>query len=76
MVSQHLSDDLGRAFNGDVRYLNSRNASGCRCGSLADLSGVAGPVPAGEALPGDRDVGVDAQGAGQDRGGDLGGELE
>lgn len=27
-------------------------------------------------MPGDGDVGVDAQGAGEDRGGDLGGELE
>jgi hypothetical protein len=27
-------------------------------------------------LPGDGDVGVDAQGAGEDPGGDLGGELE
>jgi hypothetical protein len=34
---------------------------GRRCGSLADLGGVAGPVAAGETLPGDRDVGVDAQ---------------
>ena len=30
------------------------------CRSLADLGGVGGPVAAGEALPGDCDVGVDA----------------
>src|SRR4051794_26663489 len=49
---------------------------GCPGGSLADLGGVAGPVSAGEAVRGDRDVGVNAQGAGEDRGGDFGGELE
>lgn len=43
---------------------------------LADFGGVGGPVARGETLPGDGDVGVDAQGAGEDRGGDLGGELE
>ncbi len=42
----------------------------------ADVGGVAGPVARGQALPGDSNVGVDAQGAGEDGGGDLGGELE
>src|SRR5215470_1160269 len=44
--------------------------------SAAEVGGVGGPVAGGVALPGDRDVGVDAQGAGEDRGGDFGGELE
>jgi hypothetical protein len=43
---------------------------------VADVGGVGGPVACGEALPGDGDVGVDAQGAGEDSGGDLGRELE
>jgi hypothetical protein len=42
----------------------------------ADFCGVVGPVACRETLPVDGDVGVDAQGAGEDRGGDLGGELE
>ncbi|MFJ1560936.1 hypothetical protein [Streptomyces mirabilis] len=45
-------------------------------GSLADLGSVVGPVACGKPLPGDGDIGVDAQGSGEDRGGDLGGELE
>ncbi len=32
-------------------------------GAMAEVGGVGGPVAAGEALPGNRDVGVDAQGA-------------
>jgi len=39
----------------------------------ADFGGVGGPVARGQALPGDGDVGVDAEGAGEDCGGDLGG---
>lgn len=42
----------------------------------ADVGGVGGPVARGEALPCDGDVGVDSEGAGEDGGGDLGGELE
>src|SRR6266571_4152062 len=42
----------------------------------ADVSGVGGPVACGQALPGDSDVGVDAQGAGKYGGRDLAGELE
>src|SRR5260370_31442611 len=45
-------------------------------GAAADVCGVGGPVAGGVALPADGDVGVDAQGAGQDRGGGFGGELE
>jgi hypothetical protein len=44
--------------------------------SVADFGGVGGPVARGQALPGDGDVCVDAQGAGENGGGDLGGELE
>lgn len=43
---------------------------------LADLGGVGGPVSAGGSLPFDGDGDVDAEGAGEDRGGQLGGELE
>ena len=43
---------------------------------MADVGGVAGPVAAGSALPLDGDVDVDAERAGQDGGGQLGGELE
>lgn len=61
--------------NGGVGYSNFPNASRSRWSS-ADLGGVVGPVSGGESLPCDGDVGVDAEGAGQDRCGDLGGELE
>src|SRR5438067_4512982 len=44
--------------------------------SSADFVGVGGPVASGEALPGDGDVDVDAQSAGEDRGRDLSRELE
>ncbi|MEV8456847.1 hypothetical protein AB0467_22570 [Streptomyces sp. NPDC052095] len=43
---------------------------------MADFRGVVGPVARGETLPGDGNVGVDAECAGEDRGGDFGGELE
>ena len=39
----------------------------------ADLGGVGGPVPSGGALPGDGDGDVDAEQAGQDGGGQVGG---
>src|ERR1022692_4649434 len=42
----------------------------------ADVGGVGHPVACGNALPGGGDVDVDAEHAGQDGGGDLGGELE
>jgi hypothetical protein len=45
-------------------------------GSLADFGGVGVPVASGVALPFDGDFGLDAKGAGEDRGGDFGGELE
>ncbi len=45
-------------------------------GALADVSGVGGPVACEVALPGDSNVDVPAEGSGEDRGGDLGGELE
>ncbi|WP_247197858.1 hypothetical protein [Streptomyces sp. GESEQ-35] len=51
-------------------------ASGVRHPVATDFGGVRGPVARGEMLPGDGDVGVDARGAGEGRGGDLGGELE
>jgi hypothetical protein len=44
--------------------------------SAADFCGVVCPVAGGEPLPGNGDVGVDAEGAGKDCCGDLGGELE
>ncbi|MGH3154967.1 MAG: hypothetical protein ACRDNF_00105 [Streptosporangiaceae bacterium] len=47
--------------------------TGC---AAADICGVAGPVAGGEALPGDGDVGADAEGAGEDGCEDFGGELE
>ena len=44
--------------------------------AAADVGGVAGPVAGGGALPGDGDVDVDAEHAGEDGGGEFGGELE
>jgi len=43
---------------------------------VADVGGVGDPVACGVALPGDGGVGADGQGAGEDGGGDLGGELK
>lgn len=45
-------------------------------GAAADFGGVGGPVTGGCALPCGGDADVDAEGAGQDRGGQVGGELE
>jgi hypothetical protein len=42
----------------------------------ADVGSVGGPVACGQALPGDGDIGADAEGAGEDRGSDLRGEME
>src|ERR1039457_5343561 len=42
----------------------------------ADVGGVGHPVACGNALPGGGDVDVDAEHAGQDGGGDRGGERE
>jgi hypothetical protein len=42
----------------------------------ADLGGVGGPVSGGGSLPGDGDGDVDAEHAGQDRGGQVSRELE
>src|SRR6478672_652471 len=44
--------------------------------SAADFGGVVGPVGCGGALPGHGDADVDAEHAGEDRGGQVGGELE
>jgi hypothetical protein len=44
--------------------------------AAADASGVAGPISGGELLPLDGHLDVDAEHAGQDRGGQLGGEME
>ena len=44
--------------------------------AVADVGGVGGPVPGAGSLPGDGDGDVDAEQAGQDRGGQDGGELE
>ncbi|MFE9476195.1 hypothetical protein ACFYOR_34905 [Streptomyces griseofuscus] len=44
--------------------------------AAADLGCVGGPVPGGGSLPFDGDGDVDAEGAGEDGGGQLGGELE
>ena len=44
--------------------------------AAADVGGVGGPVAGGGALPGDGDGDVDAEHAGQDGGGQVGGELE
>ena len=41
-----------------------------------DVGGIGGPVTGGQALPGDGGTGADAEGPGEDGGGDLGGELE
>ncbi|MFC9975589.1 hypothetical protein ACFVH6_32330 [Spirillospora sp. NPDC127200] len=43
---------------------------------MAEVSGLGHPVSGGGALPGDRDVDVDAEHAGQQAGGKFGGELE
>src|SRR5262249_5985625 len=45
-------------------------------GSAADVGGVGCPVAVGGVLPGDGDVDVDAEHAGQDGSRDFGGELE
>jgi hypothetical protein len=45
-------------------------------GAAADLGGVGRPVAGGGALPGNGDGDVDAEQAGQDGGGQVGGELE
>lgn len=42
----------------------------------ADFGGIGGPVSGGGALPGDGDRDVDAEHPGEDRGGQLGGEVE
>jgi hypothetical protein len=47
-----------------------------RIWSAADFGSVVCPVAGGEPLPGEGDVGVDAEGAGKDCCRDLGGELE
>ena len=44
--------------------------------AAADVGGVGHPVAAAGALPGDGDTDVDAEHAGEDRGGQVGGELE
>src|SRR6266568_952129 len=44
--------------------------------AAADVGGVGHPVAGGGALPGDGDVDVDAEHAGEDGGGEFGGELE
>src|SRR6266702_3802997 len=44
--------------------------------AAADVGGVGHPVACGGALPGDGDVDVDAEHAGEDGGGEFGGELE
>jgi hypothetical protein len=44
--------------------------------AVADVGGVGGPVSGGGALPGDGDAVVDAEQAGEDGGGQVGGELE
>ena len=44
--------------------------------SAADFGGVVGPVACGGALPGHGDGDVDAEHAGEDGGGQVGGELE
>src|SRR5712691_5999631 len=44
--------------------------------AAADVGGIAHPVAGGGALPGDGDVDVDAGHAGEDGGGEFGGELE
>jgi hypothetical protein len=44
--------------------------------AVADVGGVGGPVPGGGALPGGGDADVDAGQAGEDGGGQVGGELE
>jgi hypothetical protein len=41
----------------------------------ADFGGVSGPIAAAGALPGDGDADVDAEHAGEDRGGQVGGEF-
>jgi hypothetical protein len=44
--------------------------------AAADVGGVGGPVPGGNLLPLGRDLDVDAEGLGQDCGGDFGGQGE
>ncbi len=44
--------------------------------AAADVGGVVGPVAAGDLLPFDGDADVDAEEAGEDRGGEFAGELE
>ena len=44
--------------------------------AVADVGGVGHPVSGAGVLPGDRDLDVDAEQAGEDRGGQFGGELE
>jgi hypothetical protein len=45
-------------------------------GSAADVGGVGHPVTCGDPLPGGGDLDVDAEHAGQQGGGKLGGQLE
>lgn len=44
--------------------------------TAADVGGIAGPVAGGVFLPSDRDVDVDAERAGKNGRGELGGELK
>jgi hypothetical protein len=44
--------------------------------SAADFGGVGRPVSGGGALPGGGDADVDSEQAGEDRGGQVGGEME
>ena len=44
--------------------------------AAADVSGIAHPVAGGSVLPGHGDVDMDAEHAGEDGGGEFGGELE
>ena len=75
------SGGCGRASTTSTSGLPACNGAG-RWGTVsvflaaADVGGVAHPVAGGGALPGDGDVDVDAGHAGQDGGGEFGGELK
>src|SRR6266704_3869154 len=55
---------------------SGRSAIGSVFLAAADVGGIAHPVAGGGALPGDGDVDVDAEHAGEDGGGEFSGELE
>src|SRR6266566_146931 len=66
----------GRPTGSSARYPGAWRRSWSLSPAAADVGGVGHPVAAGGVLPGNGDVDVDAEHAGEQGGGQFGGELE